>query len=116
MKEVQQLCSRRLVAEASNHRNGPSVGSLLNLPLGSKVLVFRDGQANRSGKWIGLFKLIGIENETFTVRLPSGPTKVRCIVVKEFTNEDTMSQIINEHIENKNQHILSPHITHQHSQ
>ncbi|KHJ31224.1 hypothetical protein EV44_g3699 [Erysiphe necator] len=68
MEEIQQFRSRRLVADALNQRNGPSVASLHNLPLGSNVLVFREGQANRSGKWTGPFELIGIENETCTTQ------------------------------------------------
>lgn len=113
LEEIQKLRSRRLVSDAFNQTNGSSVVSLHSLPLGSNVLVFGEEQANQSSKWTGPFELIGIENETCTVRLTSGPTKYRSTVVKEFNNVDTMGQVINEYIENQNQHIPSPQITHQ---
>lgn len=89
MEEVQQIRSKRQVADALNQRNGPSIGPIHALSCGSKVLVWRKGQANRSGKWTRPFELINIEDETCNVKLPSRPTSFRSTVVKPFHYEDT---------------------------
>ncbi|SLM40545.1 hypothetical protein SS1G_12712 [Lasallia pustulata] len=74
-------------ANALNQRNGPSVSILHDLPLNLDVLVWREGNAGRSGRWTGLFKLLGIDGETCKVELPSGPTDFRSTTVKPYLTE-----------------------------
>jgi hypothetical protein len=51
-------------------------------PINSPVLVWREGNTGRSGKWTGPYPLISIDRETCQVRLPSGPTEFRSTGVK----------------------------------
>lgn len=87
MHEVRKIYAERQVADALNTRNGPQVDSVHNLSINSDVLVFREGNAGRTGKWTGPFKLLGIVNETCKISLPSGPTDFRSTVVKPYLIE-----------------------------
>ena len=87
MEEVRRIRAERQVTDALNQRNGPSVSILHDLPLNSDVLVWREGNAGRSGRWTGPFKLLGIDGETCKVELPSGPTDFRSTMVKPYLTE-----------------------------
>ena len=50
MKEVRIAKTERQVNDALNTRNGPITDHLHDLPLNSKVLVWREGPPGRSGK------------------------------------------------------------------
>lgn len=86
--EVRKLHAQRQVQDALNTRNGPSTTLLHRLPLNSNVLVWREGKTGYSGKWTSPYTLLGIDNETCTVRLPSGPTDFRSTVVKSYMIAD----------------------------
>ena len=85
--EVQKLRASRQVAEALRQRNGPQREAVHSLPINSDVLVWRDN--GNSQRWEGPFKLLGIENETCRLQLPSGPTDFRTTSVKPYYSEDT---------------------------
>ncbi|SLM34183.1 integrase core domain protein [Lasallia pustulata] len=87
MEEVRRIRAERQVTDALNQRNGISVSLLHNLPLNLDVLVWREGNAVRSGRWTGPFKLLGVDGETCKVELPSGPTDFRSTMVKPYLTE-----------------------------
>jgi hypothetical protein len=74
MAEIAKIRAEKQVNNALNQRNGLSVEAIHNLPLNSDVLIWQEGNTGHSGKWNGLFKLIGLEHKTCKVQLPSGPT------------------------------------------
>ena len=82
MDEISKVRAKMQVNNALNTRNGPNTESLHDLPLNSKVLVYRE-----VGGWKGPYKLIGITGETCRVQLPSGPTDFRATVVKPYYEE-----------------------------
>lgn len=88
MNEVRKFRAENQVADALNTRNGPLVNPVHDLPLNSDVLVWREGNAGRTGKWTGPFKLLGIEGEICKIHLPSGPIEFRSTVVKPYLTDD----------------------------
>jgi hypothetical protein len=82
--EISKIRATRQVNDAIHQRNGPSVTAVHDLPLNSRVLVWREGSAGHGGKWTGPFTLIGISGETCRVQLPSGSTDFRSTVVKPY--------------------------------
>ena len=84
MEEIARIRAKKQVDDALNQRNGPSVTTIHDLPLNSDVLVWREGNTGRSGKWTGPFKMLGIDSETCKVQLPSGPTDFRTTTVKPY--------------------------------
>ncbi|SLM40538.1 hypothetical protein LPUS_11357 [Lasallia pustulata] len=51
------------------------------------MLIWQECNAGQSGKWTGLFKLLGIDGETCKMELPSGPTDFRSTTVKQYLTE-----------------------------
>jgi hypothetical protein len=109
MIEVRKFRAERQVADALNTRNGPIVTPILDLPLNSDVLVWREGNANQRGKWTGPFKFLGIEGETCKIELPSGPTDFRSTVVKPFLIESTVEvEPTNENVQPTDEDVQPP--------
>ncbi|KAI1007325.1 hypothetical protein K3495_g906 [Podosphaera aphanis] len=75
--------SNKLINSAINETSGPDTTPLHNLPLGSKVWVWRE-----PGKSTGPYPLLKINNEDCTVQLSSGPTKFRSTSCKPFYNSN----------------------------
>ena len=69
-KEVRRLYIERQVKDALAIRNSPDTKITLDLPLQLDVRV----QRKKEG-WKGLYKLIIIDKETYTVNIPRGPAK-----------------------------------------
>src|SRR6266568_3522418 len=65
-------------------RNGPNTNAIYNLPLNSPVLVWREGNIGQSGHWDKPFTLLTVEGKTCTIKLFSGLTAFRSIVVKPY--------------------------------
>src|SRR5580692_13095646 len=84
MEEISKIRAQKQVNNALNQRNGPSVTPIHDTPLNAPVLVWREGNTGRSGKWTGPFKLLGIDGETCRVLLPNGPTDFRSTVVRPY--------------------------------
>ena len=80
--EIIKLQAQKQVRDALNQRNGPSITAIYDTPINSPVLVWREGNTGRSGKWTGPYPLISIDGETCQVGLPSGPTEFRSTGVK----------------------------------
>jgi hypothetical protein len=87
MAEISKLRAKRLVADVLNQRNGPLTTQIHDLQLGSEVLVWREANNNRQGRWTGPFKLIAVDGETCQVELTSGITPFRSTSVKLFLQE-----------------------------
>jgi hypothetical protein len=62
MVEIVKLRAKQTVNNALHHHNGPSMTLVYDLLLNSEVLVWRE-----SGKWIGPYCLLAVENETCCV-------------------------------------------------
>jgi hypothetical protein len=67
MQEVMKLRLKRQVNEALAHRNGPDVSEIYDTPINADVIVWREGNAGKRGKWKGPFKLLGMNGETCLV-------------------------------------------------
>ena len=87
MDEVQKLRAKRQVNDALNQRNGPTTTAIKDLPLNSRVLVWRETPGNKTGKWTGPYPLVGINGENCIIELSNGPTNFRSTVVKPFFTE-----------------------------
>jgi hypothetical protein len=59
MAEIVKLRAKQTVNKALHHRNRPNTTLIYDLPLNSKVLIWR-----KSGNWTGPYCLLAIEGET----------------------------------------------------
>ena len=91
INEIKELRAKMQVQEALNHRNGPLTTVIHDLPINSEVLVWREGNARKTGSWKGPFKLLEVSGETCILQLPHGPTKFRTMAVKPFYSDDSTS-------------------------
>ena len=82
MKELRRLNARRKLQGAKSMRNGPNTTPVLNLPLQSDVLVYRENDG-----WTGPFKLIAMDGETCVIDMPYGQSRFRSTVVKPYYAE-----------------------------
>ncbi|KAK2005367.1 hypothetical protein LZ32DRAFT_642395 [Colletotrichum eremochloae] len=80
-EDLRRQRAARQVNEALQQRNGPDNLALKDLPLGSKVRVYRE-----KGGWSGPHQLLSINNETCTVDI-NGPRDFRSTSVKPFYEE-----------------------------
>lgn len=67
-----------------NSRNGSLAYFVHSLLFTSNILIWREGNAGRTGKWTKLFKLLGIESEKCKIHLSSGFTKFWSTIVKPY--------------------------------
>ena len=85
MAEIVKLRAKQTINNALYYRNGPNTTLVHDLPLNSKVLVWR-----KSGKWTGPYRLLAVEDETCYIQLPSGPISFRSTSIKPyFRSENT---------------------------
>jgi hypothetical protein len=73
MEEIKKLRAERQIAAALNKRNRPKIDAIHDLPLNSEVLVWREGNIDQPGSWIGPYALVALEGESCVVNLPHGP-------------------------------------------
>ncbi|CCD52037.1 similar to putative integrase [Botrytis cinerea T4] len=83
MNEINKLRATRQVSDALSQRNGPSTMALYDLPINSKVWVWREHKG-----WTGPHHLLGIRDQICTVKLSSGPTEFRTTQVKPHVEEE----------------------------
>lgn len=88
MSDVRKCHAARKVADALATRNGPITSHLLNLPLNSEVVVFREGRG-----WSEPCRLIGMDGQTCQVELNGRPTNFRSTVVRPFYREETIDSL-----------------------
>src|SRR6266568_3898501 len=79
MAEIVKLWAKQTVNNALYHRNGPNMTSVHDLPLNSKVLIWRE-----SGSWNGLYYLLAVENEICCVQFFSRPTSIKNMSIKPY--------------------------------
>ena len=79
MRELRRISARRQVQDALSTRNGPSTTEVLELPLQSEVLVWREKKG-----WQGPYKIIGIQGHDITVDTVNGPVAFRSTIVKPY--------------------------------
>ena len=77
--KVVKLQAKQTVNNALHYRNGPNTTLVYDLPLNSKVLVWR-----KSGSWNGPYCLLAIKNKMYCIQFPSGPTSFRNTFVKPY--------------------------------
>ena len=65
-------------------RNGPNITAIYNLPLNSLILVQRESNTGQLKYQVGLYNLLNIKGEIYTINLFSGPTKFRSTVIKPY--------------------------------
>src|ERR1700733_9665826 len=85
MAKIVKLQAKQTVNNALYYYNGPNTTLVYNLPLNSKVLIWR-----KSGKWTRPYYLLAVENKTCYIQLSSGPTSFKSISIKlYFQPKDT---------------------------
>ena len=60
--EIVKLRAKQTVNKALYHRNGPDTTPIYDLPLNSKVFIWR-----KSGNWTGPYRLLAVKGETCRV-------------------------------------------------
>ena len=65
INEIKELYTKIQVQEVLNHQNGPLITAIHDLPINSEVLVWREGNAGKTGSWKGPFKLLKVLGETY---------------------------------------------------
>ena len=78
-QEIQRLHASQNFAAALHKRNGPDTLPTLNLPLLSKVHIWREKQ-----DWQGSYRLLSIAGESYILQLHQGSRKLRSIAVKPY--------------------------------
>ncbi|POS87232.1 hypothetical protein EPUL_002746 [Erysiphe pulchra] len=76
MEEVRKLRADRQIKDALGMRNGPTTSAIRDLPLQSQVLVWREGNSGKKGSWQGPYILVGIDENTCSVKLHENSNKL----------------------------------------
>ncbi|POS82147.1 hypothetical protein EPUL_006114 [Erysiphe pulchra] len=89
MKEIARIRAKRSVKNALITRNGPNTLPIMNAPINSEVLVWRENK-----RWNGPYLLIAtdVDHQECVVQLPHGPTRFRSTVVKPFNQDESDSK------------------------
>ena len=77
--KIVKLQAKQTINNALYYYNGPNTTLIYNLPLNSKVLVWR-----KSGNWNRPYYLLAIENKIYCIQLSSRLTSFRSISVKPY--------------------------------
>ena len=80
--------------------NSPNITIIHNLPLNSPVLVQRESNTGQARFQLSLYPLLNINSETYTIKLPHGPTNFRSTIVKPYFT-DLEDELINLKLEPK---------------
>ncbi|KAI0994201.1 hypothetical protein K3495_g13980 [Podosphaera aphanis] len=85
MLEIKKIRAQRSINDALATRNGPNTLPILNLPLQSDVIVWRENKG-----WKGPYKLVGldIDHQECIIEMPYGPTTFRATAVKPYFSEE----------------------------
>jgi len=90
MRELRSIQARRKVTDGLQMRNGPNTDRILDLPLLSKVITYREKGDNGKPGWSGPFRLIGREGHNCVVDTPNGPTTLRSTSVKPYYTDEAI--------------------------
>ena len=86
MKEIKKLNDSRQINDALNMKNGPSVVSVHDLFLNSKVFVFRKNNADRIENWKNSYKFIDLKGEQAIIKFSNESTRFRTTSVKAYNS------------------------------
>jgi hypothetical protein len=78
---------RANVNRATNTRNGPRSHEILQLPLGTEVLAWRE----KTG-WTGPYEIKSIEGQDVVLHLENKPIRLRCTQVKQYFRKENVRQ------------------------
>jgi len=84
MAEIVKLQAKQTINKALHHYNRPNTTLIYDLPLNSKVLMWR-----KSGNWTGPYRLLAVEGETCRVQLPNRPISFRSTSIKPYFRSKT---------------------------
>jgi hypothetical protein len=84
MRSLRKYYAEKQVSGALNARNGPDTTDVLNAPLQSEMLVWREKEG-----WQGPYKLLAVDGHDVTLDLPNGPIKFRSTMVKKYFRDDS---------------------------
>lgn len=87
MEEVGISHASHQVNDALNTQNGPSTSLIHDLPLNSRVLVFREGNFSQSRSWKGPYKLLSLQGKSAIIELSSGLTQFCSTSVKPYYDD-----------------------------
>ena len=79
MAKIVKLRAKQTVNNALYYCNGPNTTLVYNLPLNSKVLIWRE-----SGNQTRPYCLLAVEDKTYYIQLPSGPINFRSTSIKPY--------------------------------
>ena len=71
-------------------RNGPNTDRILDLPLLSEVITYREKEDNRKPRWSGPFKLISREGHNCVVETPNRPITLRSTSMKPYYADEAI--------------------------
>ena len=67
--------------------NSPSTTTIYNLPLNSLILVWRENNIEQLRYWAGLYNLLNIKKEIYTVNLFNSPIKFYSTIIKLYLTD-----------------------------
>jgi hypothetical protein len=79
MAKIVKLQAKQAVNSTLHHYNGLNIILVYDLPLNSKILVWR-----KNGNWTGPYHLLAIKDKTCYIQLPSRPTSFKSMSVKPY--------------------------------
>ena len=88
--EIVKLQAKQIINSALHHYNRPNTTLIYNLPLNSKVLIWR-----KSSNQTRPYYLLTIEGETCRVQLPNRPTSFRSTSIKPYFQSETSKTTYN---------------------
>ena len=95
--EVREQRAKRQVTDALRERNGPNVIDVMNLPLNSKVMVFRERPGKKSGHQTRPYTLLRVDKTTYTVEVNSRSVNFLIIKLRVFHEDLYDNKTDNEH-------------------
>jgi hypothetical protein len=87
MIKIRKVRAERQIIDVLNTRNNLIMISIHDLLLNSNVLIWHESNVNQRDKWIELFKLLNIDDETCKIVLSSESIEFRSSVIKSFLIE-----------------------------
>ena len=88
MAKIVKLWAKQTVNNALYHHNGLNTTLVHNLPLNSKVLVWR-----KSSSWNRPYRLLAVKNKTCCIQFFSGLTSFKNIFIKPYFQPKTTYDI-----------------------
>jgi hypothetical protein len=91
MDELRIIQSKRKLTDALHMRNGPNTAAIMELPLLSNVITYREKGDNGKPGWSGPFKLIARRGHDCIIQTPNGYTTLRSTHVKPYHTDEAIA-------------------------